>query len=86
MILLNWVHTFPSITATQLFVVPKSIPTTAPVGPPLLKRHAADNSTGVCIFSKMRLFIGVFKLTRFLEFIASALEAAVRAGAKNMMN
>ena len=78
--------TFPSITATQLFVVPKSIPTTAPEGPPLLKRHDADNSTGVCNFSKNLLAIGALTLTKDLELIASALEAAVRAGFINILN
>ena len=77
--------TFPSITATQLFVVPKSIPTTAPPGPPLLNRHPADNSAGVCNFSKNLLVTGVFRLTKDLELIARALEAAVRTGARNIL-
>ena len=77
--------TFPSITATQLFVVPKSIPTTAPPGPPLLKRHPAEISTGVCSFSKNLLVTGVFALAIAFELIASTLETAERVVAENIL-
>lgn len=73
------------MTATQLFVVPKSIPTTAPPAPLLLKRHPAEISTGVCSFSRNLLVIGDLALAMDFELIASTLETAERVDAENIL-